>query len=319
MRIEKNDRKKIFGIALVILMLMIVGIFVSGDRKGTHETEAPPNGFSVYYINKDGNQIASETRKSISENAGVDDLLDALMTDPDSVLLKRTMGEEVSLLNYHLDNGQLILNFDTDYTMLERPTEVLFRASVVHTLCQLKDVRSVSFTVADAPLLDSTGEEVGAMTDRTFIDNAGDEISSYNKGTIHLYFADTTGTLLVRVSEEVVFSANVSMEKLVMEKLIEGPKTKSAYPTISPDTKMNTINVKDGICYVSLDTSITDKPVDVTEEVVLYSIVNSLTELPGIHEVQISINGKTDGTLRGDFPLDKVYSRNGDLVKRKGS
>ena len=50
MRIEKNDRKKIFGIALVILMLVIVGIFVSGDRKGTHETEAPPNGFSVYYI-----------------------------------------------------------------------------------------------------------------------------------------------------------------------------------------------------------------------------------------------------------------------------
>ncbi len=319
MRIEKSDKKKITGIALIVLVLIIVGVVVSGDRKKPHETDVPPNGFSVYYINKDGNQIESETRKSISENAGVGDLLDALMTEPDSILLKRTMGDEVTLLNYHMDNGQLVLNFDTDYTELAKPTEVLFRAAVVHTLCQLKDVRSVRFIVAGAPLLDSTGEEVGAMTDRTFIDNAGDEISSYNKGTIHLYFADTTGTLLVRVSEEVVFSANVSMEKLVMEKLIEGPKSKSAYPTISPETKMNTINVKDGICYVSLDTSITDKPVDVTEEVVLYSIVNSLTELPGIHEVQISINGKTDGTLRGDFPLDKVYSKNVDLVKRKGS
>ncbi|SKB59755.1 germination protein M [Lachnospiraceae bacterium] len=316
-KIETKRIRNTLILFIFLCVFIIGGLVVSGTRKGDSEKRGPSDGFSVYYLDQDGMEIQSETRKSLSENATVGELLTELMKDPSDARLKRTMGADTTLLNYQMDRSQLILNFDTDYMLMPKTTEVLFRAAVVHTMCQLDSVTGVRFFVAGDPLLNSTGDAVGVMTDRTFIDNAGDEINSYNKGNIHLYFADTTGTLLVRTNEEVVYSTNVSMEKLVMEKLIAGPTDKSAYPTMSPDTKINSINVKDGICYVSLDSSVADKPVDVTEEVVLYSIVNSLTELPGIHEVQVSVNGKNEGTLRGEFPLDKLYSRNTDLVKRK--
>ena len=99
-----------------------------------------------------------------------------------------------------------------------------------------------------------------------------------------------------------------------MEQLIAGPGENDGYATISPDTKLNTIAIKNGICYVSLDTALVDKPVDVTEETLLYSIVNSLTSVPGVNKVQISVNGETDRVLRSNVRLDEAYSFNEEIV-----
>ena len=53
---------------------------------------------------------------------------------------------------------------------------------------------------------------------------------------------------------------------------------------------------------------------DIAEPVVIYSIVDSLTELPSVNTVQISVNGETNMTYREDYSLSKQYERNLDLV-----
>ena len=53
----------------------------------------------------------------------------------------------------------------------------------------------------------------------------------------------------------------------------------------------------------------------VDEEVSLYSIVNSLTEMTYINKVRISIDGETDRTFRGGIRLDEMFERNLDLIK----
>ena len=47
---------------------------------------------------------------------------------------------------------------------------------------------------------------------------------------------------------------------------------------------------------------------------VIYSIVNSLTELPTISKVQISVKGDTSGVYRDTFELSQMYDRNLDYV-----
>ena len=42
----------------------------------------------------------------------------------------------------------------------------------------------------------------------------------------------------------------------------------------------------------------------------IYSIVNSLTELPTISKVQISVNGDTGGVYRDSYSLGSMYERN---------
>ena len=52
-------------------------------------------------------------------------------------------------------------------------------------------------------------------------------------------------------------------------------------------------------------------------DVVIYSIVNSLTELSTINKVQISVNGETNMVLRESRSLDKLYERNPELIAAK--
>ena len=56
---------------------------------------------------------------------------------------------------------------------------------------------------------------------------------------------------------------------------------------------------------------------DVTEAVPVYSIVNSLTGLPGISRVQILINGETDLVYRESIRFDTIFERNLDLVEEE--
>ena len=53
---------------------------------------------------------------------------------------------------------------------------------------------------------------------------------------------------------------------------------------------------------------------ELTEQVILYSIVNSLTSLPGVDKVQISINGDTSGKLMYNYDLSVMYEPDEALV-----
>ena len=110
---------------------------------------------------------------------------------------------------------------------------------------------------------------------------------------------------------------DISMEKLVMEHLLEGPKSGRAVPAIPEGTKLMNVSVLDGVCYVSLDGSFLNQNYNVEEPVVIYSIVNSLSELPNISKVQISVKGDTSIVYRDEYPLDKLYERNLDYVEQQ--
>ena len=45
---------------------------------------------------------------------------------------------------------------------------------------------------------------------------------------------------------------------------------------------------------------------EVNEEIVLYSIVDSITEAQGVTKVQISVNGNSEGKVRFSYDLSKM-------------
>lgn len=115
-----------------------------------------------------------------------------------------------------------------------------------------------------------------------------------------------------------VYNSNISMDKLVVEQLIEGPEDEengeNGYATISPETKVVSVTTRDGVCYVNLDEGFLTQQGNVTPEVAVYSIVNSLAELSGINKVQISVNGSTDLVYMETIPLSQVFERNLEIM-----
>lgn len=273
--------------------------------------------YTIYYVNKEEtNTLTREYASDTAETAKLlQELLGQLGRIPDKLEYEAPLANGFKLLGYTLDNGQLTMNFDEQYKTMDSMKEILTRAAIVKTVTQVPEVSHVSFTVQGEMLVDSSGMAIGTMTADSFIENTGDEINAYEKVNLRLYFANEDGSGLVEENRRnVVYNSNISLEKLVVEQLVKGPAAQDAYPTINPATKIVSVSVKDGTCYVNFGSEFLNQPYSVSAEVTIYSIANSLVELSNVNKVQISINGETNITYREKFNFSDLFERNLDLL-----
>ena len=307
---------KLWKRAVFCFIPPLLFLFSGCGRNAQEETESG-QAFEVYYLNREETTLSSETvylDEELTQDEQISALLTALQTAPEDVSLKASAGTSFQINGYKVDEGQLNIDVDESYRKLPATTEVLVRASLVRTFVQAEGINHILMTVAGESLTDTSGTAVGPMTADTFIDNAGDAINPNEMVTLTLYFANETGDRLVETTRTLEYNSNISVERLVVDCLVNGPDTDQAFPTINPNTKVLGVTSRDGICYVNLDETFLTQVYTVTPEVVIYSITNSLVELTSVNKVQISINGQTDVVFRETFNLANLYERNLDLI-----
>lgn len=304
-----GQRLGIFFAVLTYMALLVTG--GCGNASGDSE-------YHIEYLNKEKTkiiQIPYETETTMTDEL-ISEFITVLSTDSDNVEYKKPIPTGVMITNYSLEGVMLTLHFSADYSQMTSVEEVLCRAAVVRTMTQIEGVDCVAFYVEDKPLADANGTIIGTMNEESFIENPGEQINSIQNTSLSLYFANETGDGLIKeVREEVYYSSNISLEKLVMEQLLDGPQSENARSAIPTGTRLISVSVAEGVCYVNLDETFKNQDYKVSEAVVIYSIVNSLTELPSISKVQISINGDTSGVYRDTFKLSTMYDRNLDYVR----
>ena len=297
---------------LCLLAVVLAGITGCGRNSGD-EGE-----YYIYYLNKEKTKIIPEPyelkAKQEDTLAVIEELLLRLTAELEDVDYMNPIPKEVSLLDYKLEESLLTLYFSAEYLSLDKIDEAISRAAIVRTMLQAEGVECLSFYAGDAPLADHKGNPVGIMTNDSFIENPGEQINSIETAELTLYFANKKGNGLVTETREVHYSSNISMEKLVMEHLLEGPESKDAQSAIPEGAKLMNVSVLEGVCYVSLDENFMKQNYNIEEAVVIYSIVNSLSELSAINKVQISVNGDSQGVYREKLELNTVYERNLDYL-----
>ena len=301
-------KKRVLSILLIFVMLFTLG--------GCNKEEQEAGEFQVYYLNMDKTRLVEESYDSpgAEGEALIMELLDRLQSAPDSSKLRQTIPTNVIVKGISINGPYLYIDFNQKYNNMAPTEEVLVRAGIVKTLMQTKVCPLIAFTVNSEPLTSKDGTVVGAMTGDSFVENPGKQINSSIETTLTLYFSNEDGTGLVKETRNVHYSSNISMEKLIMEQLIEGPKSSSLVATIPSGTTLISVTQVDGVCYINLGESFRTQSATVPEEITLYSIVNSLTELQGVSQVQIAINGSTEGYVRYNFELAKMYEKNPELV-----
>ena len=207
--------------------------------------------YFVFYVNNELTKVVAKKitlQHTSSGKAQVKELLKDLQTQPEDATLRRTIPRKVKIQNIDLISYQITVDFSKEYYDMKPTEEILTRAAIAKTLLQLSQY--VTFTVDGKPLVDASGANVGAMNLDSFVENPGEQINSSQKATLKLYFSNKAGTRLVPETREVHYSSNISLEKLVMEQLIEGPRKSGLLATIPSETKLITITVVDGVCYV---------------------------------------------------------------------
>lgn len=315
MIMQKNQtyRLKFIYLALLVLALLLSGCGRKEEPQGTPVV--------LSYISTQKNKIVEAKTYLTGKNASeqLNEVLTLLATPSSKLEYYAPLSQEVSVLSKSLVNGSLTMNFSEEYKQLDTVTEILTRASLVKSLTQIEGINKVTFYIKGEPLKDSLDKKVGAMTADMFIDNAGEEISTYDKVTVRLYFANKDGDELVAVDRTKAYNTNISLDKFIVEELIKGPETttKGVYPTINGNTKIITTVVKDNTCYVDFDSAFLTKTYEVDAEVAIYSIVNSLCELTGVDRVQISVNGESDVMFQEVISLKEAFTSNADYNQSK--
>lgn len=302
---------------LLLRIALVMGLLLCtacGDRREAQEVTS----YKIYYVNNDETKIVDREYMSETSDGALllAEFLEQLAHISEKMEYETLLEKEITVVGHTLDNGLLTLDFDESYHNLRGTREILARASIVRTLTQIPGVERITFTVNGEQLMDAAGAAVGVMAADTFIENAGNEINAYEKVDLRLYFANEAGDSLVEeIRRNVVYNSNISLEKLVVEKLVEGPMAEGAYPTINPTTKIVSVTVKDGTCYVNLNNDFLNQPYNVASDVTIYSITNSLAELSNVNRVQISINGETNISYRENMSLNNVFERNLDILE----
>ena len=134
-------------------------------------------------------------------------------------------------------------------------------------------------------------------------------LSSQKKTTPTLYYANEKGDALVKKIQNVVYESSYSIEKDVINRLIQGPFEDEYFRTLPANLQVISISVKDKICYVNFDSSFLTDALSIDGNLIVYSIVNSLTELPDIQRVQIMVDGDSNIVFR-DISLSNPLERN---------
>ena len=311
-------KKLDIGLFIKRIMVSMSGMALLVSLLACSKKTENPDAFKAYYVSTNENGIAATDYQLTTPGSDIEGCVDELITvlsqTPDALKFEAPISGNVNIVGYSISDKLLTLNFANTYNELGRTIEILDRAAIVRTITQIDGIDYVTFQVDGTPLTDHYGNVIGNMSADTFIYNVGKEISTYEKIELKLYFANESGDKLVPVYRSVVYNSNISMERLAIEQLISGPNTDIAYPTITRDCKVNSVNVKDGVCYVDFDSAFLNQTAGVTAETALYSIVNTITEFPDVNKVVLSVDGQLSFTYM-DFVISGSYERNLDIIE----
>ena len=275
------------------------------------------NYYKIYYVNNLEDKLVTEDYFAKESNIDrlVYELVGKLTDVPEGINLKKSIPDEIQVKDIKRNGEVLSINFSENYNQLSGISEILRRASVVKTLCQIDGISKVEYTVENQPLMYSEANPVGAMAGEDFIDNTGGETTYYQTVQVSLYYTDLKGKKLFNTRHNVEFDGTISLEELVIRQLLAGPlENDKLSPVLPAGTKINKVSFKDGICYVDFSEEFLEGCDGVADEVVVYSIVNSLTDIGSVTKVQFWINGKPIGYYRETVPIDLPVERKFDII-----
>lgn len=297
-------------ITALVMALVLGAVAFSGC--GKKETESK---YKIYYVNEEQGEVLAESFVPSEETT------QTMLEEMTEKLNKKNaeghtlLPENIEIQSCVDDDGMIRVDFNQEYHDLNPVDEVLLRASIVKDYVQIPNIYLVTITAEGTPIVDSQGQEIGAMSLDSFLENTGKEIMAYQYKELNLYFTNEEGNQLVPEARQVYYNGNTPIEKVIVEQLLRGPGESGNYATLPSDTRIVGVSVADGIAYVNLGKQFVDEALPVDAQIPIYSIVNSLIDAGNVSQVQISINGDTSLLFKDKVDMNQLFQVNHELEK----
>jgi germination protein M len=288
-------------LSLLLLLLMLVGC-TAGENGGN----APS--VDVYYLTPEGDLSGGSAISKLSFTAAhsgdlLHEALVRLAEDPgERSRMRSAFPPELHINTYSLEDRSISVDLTSAYLALRPVQRTLVRCCLVLTLCSLDEVDVVNITVEGQPT------ESGLTPDILLLESTSE--SEYQT-ELELWFPAKDGACLLSERRQLTIAQNKPLAEYAVEELLRGPQRSDASAAAPAGTELRGISVSNGCCTVDLSQEYyQNRPKDPgIERLMLYALVNTLTELPGIDSVRLSTEGRLLDAytyIRLDQPLTRA-------------
>lgn len=315
--IKSNKQVRIFG-GIIVACFIIYLIFVYA----TSATRIPDDSIAVqfYYLNPSTNKLEAEQRiiPDGENEAVIQSVLNQWLGIPKNKNLIATKPNNLSILDvvYISNTNCLEIEFSPEYYEMSPTGEVFFRTSFVWTMTDIHFISDVHIFVDGMELLASDGSPTGLLNRTNHVINPVISPEKVQTRMVKLYFSDDKTLGLVPEERIITVNPDLVLEKYLVEQLIAGPTQAGHYPTIPPETKIRAVETDGDTCYVNLSSDFISKLTGDTaaERLAIYSIVNTLTEMPDVKKVQFLIESVKVDDFRGNHDLGSIFEKDESLI-----
>lgn len=273
---------------LSVLFLILCLIFT-----GCGES-APREPATFYYRRSDtvygtsDGIITGEVREIAGTNGDLGAILALYLKGPESPGLESPFPRDAAVLEWAMEGDTLTLTMTDSFSAINGVELTIACSCITKTVLALTDVSQVRFQVADGliggeKMLTMSADQISLSDDS--LDQAWAEFT--------VYYTDRQMRYLI--GQEI--SVNLATEDDVIACLIEAlsnpPENSGLLSTISPGADLLGYSIDDGVCTIDFSGELEYNGWNnaAAQRLTLLSVVNTLTQLEQIHQVEFSVEG----------------------------
>ncbi len=312
----------IAGLLAAFAAIALIGLFAYMGYVKKSEGLMEVN---LYYYNPADSKIVAEKRsitKTDDRNQIITLVEAAYREGPKTPNLLRAVpdGVDFDITNNGKMLGNVVdINLSSDFNDLSESARLVCIGSIVYTFSDISFVDNVRLSADGENIADKYnmyGKNTASLNKDNVVNNPIINPEKINRQKVVLYFLNEKGVKLVPEERSIEVKQSQTLEYQIVEQLIAGPAESGNSAVIPQGTKVKDIKTEEGICYVNLTSDFVNKLSGSTEreKLIIYSIVNSLTELNTVNKVQFLIEGEKISEFKGHYDFSKTFERDESLI-----
>lgn len=248
-----------------------------------------------YYDRPDG-ALSWEWRDLGPNQLSFQEILNRYLEGPTSIDLTSPIPEGVELITVLQEEEVLCLTFSEELQALMGIDRTMASACLLRTMTQFPGVKSIRLLVRVQETDLIWSEE---LTEADYL--LEDDTATNDASTIRLYFGSSSGRYLQLETREQITLEEDELPHYVLEQLLAGPVTEKNRTVFSGDLSVLQVSVVEGLCTVDLSQAFLSEQPETHKlaRLTVFSLVNSLTELPQIEQVLLLCEGQSISDYHG--------------------
>ena len=271
-------------ISFLLFLLLLTGCASVETREDEPSVDvyylAPTSGFDS------GSAVGRVTYTAAHRGDLLHEALVRLTEDPEEkTKMRSAFPPEVHINTYSLEDREITVDLTASYLDLTPVKKTLVRCCLVMTLCSLEEVDRVTISVEGKTV------EPGLTQDILLWESTA--LSDYQTELV-LWFPAADGSCLLSERRQLTIAQDKPLAEYAAEELLRGPQRSDAAAAAPEGTQLLGVYVSGGICTVDLSEEYyRGRPTSPrAERLIVYALVNTMTSLPGVDLVQITVEGR---------------------------